>query len=186
MNSRTTQYAIRLLPLLPHLTYLTLLTHLSLPAPAATVTGTLQDISIQALDTKLIFTPTNDVLVTATGLSAGPPKILDTTGGQFSLMLEAGDYTVSLPLITWRRPFLISVPNSTATINITNVLAAPKTYTYTNNLNYTVKATPDDTSPDVLGAKLDAGESLVKTTNVTSGAATIVLGVPTNAQLRAR
>src|SRR5213594_989068 len=67
---------------------------------AATVTGTLQDISIQSLDTKLILTPTNEVLVTPTGLSAGPPKILDTTSGQFSLMLEAGDYTVSLPLIT--------------------------------------------------------------------------------------
>src|SRR5439155_24245972 len=56
---------------------------------------------------------------------------------------------------------------------------------YTNNLNYTVKATLDDTGPDVLGAKLDAGESLTKTTNVASGVATIVLGIPTNAQLRA-
>src|SRR5882762_9486027 len=70
-------------------------------ATAATVMGNLTDISIQALDTKLIFTPTNDVLVTGTGLSAGPPKIIDTTAGAFSLVLDAGDYTVSLPLIPW-------------------------------------------------------------------------------------
>src|SRR5205823_763795 len=34
-------------------------------------------------------------------------------------------------------------------------------------------------------AKLEAGEGLAKTTNVASGVATILLGIPTNAQLRA-
>src|SRR5438105_108935 len=93
-----------------HLSFISLLLLLSTLGPrpstqAATVIGTLQDISIQALDTKLIFTPTNEVLVTGTGLSAGPPIMIDTTSGQFSIVLEAGDYTVSLPLIPWRRPF---------------------------------------------------------------------------------
>jgi len=37
-----------------------------------------------------------------------------------------------------------------ATVNITNLLASPQTYTYTNNLNYSIKATPTDTGPDVL------------------------------------
>src|SRR5437867_4303406 len=59
---RNTEHATRLLALL---LLSTLNYHLS---TAATVTGTLNDISIQALDTKLIFTPTNDVLVTPTGL----------------------------------------------------------------------------------------------------------------------
>src|SRR5258706_13831346 len=154
-------------------------------ATAATVTGNLTDISIQALDTKLIFTPTNDVLVTGTGLSAGPPKIIDTTAGAFSLVLEAGDYTVSLPLIPWRRPFVISVFTTNSTVNITNLLAAPQTYTYTNNLNYSVKATPIDGGPGVLGAKLDAGAALVKTTNTVSGVSTILLGIATNAEGRA-
>src|SRR2546421_700571 len=68
-----------------HLSFISLLLLLSTldPGPytqAATVIGTLQDISIQALDTTLIFTPTNEVLVTGTGLSAGPPIMIDTTG----------------------------------------------------------------------------------------------------------
>src|SRR5439155_11024171 len=74
-------------------------------ATAATVTGTLQDISLQGLDTKLIFAPTNEVMVGGTGLSAGPPKVIESVNGAFSIVLEAGDYTVSLPLISWRRPF---------------------------------------------------------------------------------
>ena len=80
-----------------------------------------------------MFAPTNEVLITATGLSAGPPKAIDTTNGQFTLALEAGDYTVSLPLVPWRKPFSISVPNNTNTYNITNLLTAPRTYVYTGN-----------------------------------------------------
>lgn len=190
-DSRNTKHGIRSLP---QVTYLTFLTYVTLPAllatcnlqlaTAATVIGNLTDISIQALDTKLIFTPTNNVLVTGTGLSAGPPVIIESAGGAFSLVLESGDYTVSLPLIPWRRPFVISVFNTNGIVNITNLLASPQTYTYTNNLNYSVKATPDDAGLDVLGAKLDAAAGLIKTTNVASGVATIVLGIPTNAELK--
>ena len=39
------------------------------------------------------------MLVTPSGLSAGPPKVIESANGQFSIVLEAGDYTVSLPLI---------------------------------------------------------------------------------------
>ncbi len=156
-----------------------------LSLPAATVTGNLTDISIQALDTKLVFTPTNDVLITPSGLNAGPPKLVETAGGQFSIALEAGDYIVTLPLIPWRKPFGISVMDTTDTINITNLLAAPKTYTYTNNLDFTFKATPGDTAPNVLGAKLEAGSALAKSTNTIGTAQTIVLSIPTNAQIRA-
>src|SRR6267378_8228840 len=104
----------------------------ALPLPAATVTGTLNDISIQALNTKVTFAPTNEVLLTGTGLSAGPPRTINTTNGEFALVLEAGDYTVSLPLIPWRRPFAISVFATNGTVNITNLLSPPHTYTYTN------------------------------------------------------
>jgi hypothetical protein len=101
-------------------------------ATAATVTGNLKDISVQPLTTKLLFTPTTNVLVTGSGLSAGPPKMITTASGAFSLDLEAGDYTVTLPLITYRAPFRISVPDSVSTLNITNLLSPPITYTYTN------------------------------------------------------
>ena len=74
---RNTEHAIRLLASL-------LLCAFALTSDAATVAGTLQDISIQALNTKLTFAPTNLVLATATGLSAGPPKTIDTANGQFS------------------------------------------------------------------------------------------------------
>jgi hypothetical protein len=99
---------------------------------AATVTGNLTDISVQPLTTKLLFTPTTNVLVTAGGLSAGPPKMITTSSGAFTLDLDAGDYTVSLPLITYRVPFRISVFATNGTVNITNLLSPPTTYTYTN------------------------------------------------------
>jgi hypothetical protein len=80
----------------------------------------------------MLFTPTTNVLVTGSGLSAGPPKMITTSSGAFSLDLEAGDYTVSLPLITYRAPFRISVFATNGTVNITNLLSPPITYTYTN------------------------------------------------------
>jgi hypothetical protein len=99
---------------------------------AATVTGNLTDISIAPLTTKMLFTPTTNVLVTGSGLSAGPPKMITTSGGAFALDLEAGDYTVSLPLITYRAPFRISVFATNGTVNnITNLLSpAEHTHIY--------------------------------------------------------
>lgn len=90
-------------------------------ASAATVIGNLTDISLKPLDTRISFAPTNQVLVGANGLSAGPPRILQTVNGAFSIPLDAGDYTVSLPLLGWRKPFIISVPNTNGTVNITNL-----------------------------------------------------------------
>ncbi len=121
--------------LIRHLSFVTLsaLATFNLqPATAATVFGNLTDISLSPLNTKLLFSPTNYVLVNPAGLSAGPPRLIDTTAGAFSLTLDAGDYTVSLPLVTWRHPFCISVPQSSASINITNLLCSPVIYTYTN------------------------------------------------------
>jgi len=91
-------------------------------ARGATVTGNLTDISLAPVNTKLLFSPTNEVLRTPSGLNVGPPKIIDTTNGGFSIVLEAGDYTVSLPLIPSRRPFCITVIQTNGTINITNLL----------------------------------------------------------------
>jgi hypothetical protein len=144
-------------------------------AAAATVTGNLSDISIQPLDTRLLFSPTTNVLITPSGLNAGPPKVVDTTNGAFSLTLEAGDYTVSLPLIPWRRPFPISVFATNGTVNITNLLSAPQAYTYTNNLNYTLKTIAADTTPDFLNAKLNVAGSLAKLLVTNSGAVSVTL-----------
>jgi len=90
-------------------------------ATAATIIGTLQDISQQSLDTRISFAPTNQVLITGGGLSVGPPRILQSTNGSFSIVLDAGDYTVSLPLLGWRKPFIISVLNTNGIVNITNL-----------------------------------------------------------------
>jgi hypothetical protein len=87
----------------------------------ATIVGNLSDISLQPLDTRISFAPTNQVTVTAGGLSAGPPRIIQTVNGAFSIALDAGDYTVSLPLLGWRKPFIISVMNTNGTVNITNL-----------------------------------------------------------------
>ena len=90
-------------------------------ATAATIIGNLKDISQQSLDTRISFAPTNQVLVTGGGLSVGPPRIIDSVNGAFSIVLEAGDYSVSLPLLGWRKPFVISVLNTNGTVNITNL-----------------------------------------------------------------
>src|SRR6266700_7765762 len=111
----------------------------ALNSPSATVTGNLTDISLQAFNTKMIFTPTNEVQIGGAGLSAGPPKILDTTSSAFSITLEKGDYTVSLPMVPSRRPFLISVFSTNGAINITNIISTLPLVS-TNNPNYTVKA----------------------------------------------
>jgi hypothetical protein len=87
----------------------------------ATIIGNLTDISLQPLDTRMSFAPTNQVTITAGGLSVGPPRIIQTTSGAFSIPLDAGDYTVSLPLLGWRKPFIISVLNTNGTVNITNL-----------------------------------------------------------------
>src|SRR2546423_1642786 len=155
----------------------------TLPTSAATVTGNLTDISVQPLSTKLLFSPTTNVLVTPSGLNAGPPKTIDTTNGAFSLALEAGDYTVSLPLIPWRRPFPISVFATNGTVNITNLLSAPQSYSYTNNLNYTLKTIAADTAPDFLSGKLNVAGSLSKLLVTNSGAVSITLSNPAPAPL---
>jgi hypothetical protein len=96
-------------------------------ATAATIIGNLKDISQQSLDTRISFAPTNQVTVTSGGLSVGPPRIIDSANGAFSIVLDAGDYTVSLPLLGWRKPFIISVSNTNGTVNITNL---PITYPF--------------------------------------------------------
>jgi hypothetical protein len=144
------------------------------PVPAATVTGNLTDISLAPFNTKMVFTPTNEVQVSAAGLSAGPPKILDTTNGAFSILLDTGDYAVTLPLVPSRRPFMISVLDTNGTLQITNLISAIPP-TSTNNPNYTVKATASDTGPGLLNAKIRVAGSLTKTLSTNSGAVSITL-----------
>ena len=106
----------------PFYAFLALSTLNPQPSTAAVVTGTVTDISSSPLTTKLVFTPTNEVLICSSGLNVGGPKIIDTTSGAFSLTLEAGDYTVTLPSINCRKPFCIYVPVTNATLNITNLV----------------------------------------------------------------
>jgi len=137
---------------------------------AATVT----DISLAPFNTKMIFTPTNEVQIGGAGLSAGPPKILDTTSGAFSITLEKGDYTVSLPMVPSRRPFLISVFATNGAINITNIISPLPIYP-TNNPNWTVKATTWDTGPGTLNTKIQVAGSLSKLLSTNAGAVTLTL-----------
>jgi hypothetical protein len=39
----------------------------------------------------MMFAPTNEVLLVGSGLSAGPPRIIDTVNDAFSVALIAGD-----------------------------------------------------------------------------------------------
>jgi len=111
---------IRLIKAIGLVGWLQLASNLQL-ATAATITGNLKDISQQSIDTRISFAPTNQVMITSSGLSVGPPRIIDSTNGAFSIVLDPGDYTVSLPLLGWRKPFIISVSNTNGTVNITNL-----------------------------------------------------------------
>jgi hypothetical protein len=143
-------------------------------ATAATVTGTLVDIGLHPFDTKIVFTPTNEVQVSSGGLSVGPPKVLDTMNGAFSVVLDTGDYTVSLPLVASRRPFMISVADTNGTLNITNLMSSLPSYP-TNNPDYTVRATAWDGGPGILNTKIRTAGSLIKTLSTNAGAVSIVL-----------
>src|ERR1043166_5444881 len=160
--------------------YSLLLCASALSSPAATITGNLTDISLGPLNTTLQINPTNIVLVNPLGLSAGPPATIATTNGSFSVVLDAGDYTICLPLVQWRNCFTISVPTGTNTYNITNLLVAPQTYTYTNNLNYTLKAMGADAVPDFLDGKLAVAGTLSKLYLTNAGAISLVLSNPVN------
>jgi hypothetical protein len=136
-------------------------------AGAATVTGNLTDISQAPVNTKILFSPTNEVLVTAAGLSVGPAKVVDTANGAFSVVLEEGNYTVSLPLIASRRPFCIYVFATNAAVNITNLL------TGCPNTNSGV---PLHVNTGQIVAWSTNGESSLIDTNITIPAGTLRAG----------
>lgn len=104
---------------------------------AATIKGTLLEIYGTPLSqTKVTFWPTNLVIVRGTGLSAGPPKTITTdTNGAFSLSLDAGPYTVCLPLVPTRKCFTIVVPEAgTNTLYITNLIVSGQIFWESNGI----------------------------------------------------
>lgn len=104
-----------------------LLLFCALTSEGATVVGNTINVSLGALNTALTFTPTNDVLLSQYGISAGPAKtIYSTNTGAFSVPLDAGPYTLSFPLVPWRRAFEILVPDTTNTLQLTNCWLYPK------------------------------------------------------------
>lgn len=131
------------------------------PAAAATIIGNLKDISQQSIDTRISFAPTNQVVVVGGGLSVGPPRILDSTNGAFSIVLDPGDYTVSLPLLGWRKPFIITVSNTNGTVNITNL---PITYPF----------------PDLHALHVNAVAVSAWSTNVASSLLDSTMTIPAN------
>lgn len=108
------------------------------------VTGNVVDVGLNSLTTTMKFTPTNSVLVTGGGLSAGPATNIVTTNGSFSVVLDAGDYWVSFPLVPWRKSFIVHVPAG-QTNNITNWVDAaigPYTNTLATDSGVTILFTP--------------------------------------------
>jgi len=99
------------------------------PSQGASVWGNLVDIQLGHLETKVTFYPTNLVLVTASGISAGPAITITATNGYFSNRFDCGDYVVSFPLVPWRKSFTITVPCNTNVYNITNLMTEVITYT---------------------------------------------------------
>ena len=105
---------------------------LSCSSRAATITGLVYQVATDIpLNTKLTFTPTNVVYLSSAGpgLQLGGPLTISITNGVIApTKIDAGDYLVSTPLLQWRKPFPISVWQTTNTLDLTNFLSTPLIY----------------------------------------------------------
>lgn len=103
--------------------------HLPSAHATITVTGLVSQITSEALETKIMFTPAADILLLTNGLSAGPAKTISSAAnGGFTNTFNPGTYLVRLPLVGGRNAFTIAVPHGNGIENITNLIAAPWTY----------------------------------------------------------
>lgn len=93
------------------------------PSRSAIVYGNLLDLHLSALSTPLTWYPTNTVLISPGGLSAGPAFTVYPTNGAFTNVIDAGPYTVCMQLNTWRSCFHVDVPGGTNAYNITNLIS---------------------------------------------------------------
>lgn len=102
-----------------------------------------------------------------TNFLAGLDKVITPTNGYFQTNLLAGDYRMLIAGIS--RGIMLSVTNdpSGTVHSLTEFIQSGNvgTYTYTNNANYTVKATPSDTSPSTLSDKIQVAGTLTIYTN---------------------
>ena len=123
-------------------------------ASAATITISAIDISGDAASQPMRFTPTNLVFNSGSSVNIGSAKTVLLTNGAGSIVLEAGDYTVSLPSSPIKAAFRISVPTSGTndSFSLTAVRISAPTYAYTNRLIN-------------ISSQLRAGTNIVFTTN---------------------
>ena len=157
-----------------------------------TVTGLLNQITSESLETYITFTPSADILMLTNGLSAGPAKTLYATNGAFSTVLNPGTYLVRLPRVGGRNAFTIGVPHGTGTENITNLIAAPWTYEDfvntvstgggTNGTTYTNSASATQAAGVIVGSSIGTNILGTLTNNTTGNArtATYETGTATN------
>jgi hypothetical protein len=131
LDPRPSSLAPRPLSLVPLIPLLLLSFALCLSLPAATVTGTLQDVGLAPVVTNLVFTPLSTP--TSSGSSIiifSKPKTITTTAlGAFSTNLAAGDYKVQIGLIS-KDSFLISVPTNETSYSWVALATNTLTYTY--------------------------------------------------------
>jgi len=94
------------------------------------------------VNTKISFTPTNDVLIVNGGLSVGYTITTNVVNGGFTNWLDAGDYTVTFPLLPGRKSFAIAVPTGSGSYDITALMNPPRTYVWTNQLGISRQVIP--------------------------------------------
>ena len=102
----------------------------SLPARASTIIGNIRNTSGNAYATNALFTPLSTPQTDGTTVIASTQtNVMAAADGSFSVLLKQGNYKVNignLPSDT----FLISVPNDSATYNITALITSEITYAY--------------------------------------------------------
>lgn len=143
------------------------------PLPAATVTGNLLNLGLGPLNTQISFTCTNNPqILPGIGIGAGSTILVTPVNGVISTNLGPGGYIVRIPPYQ----FTIAVPNDTNSHDIGDLATSGVvTYTYTNNLQYAVRAAAGDSTPSFLGSKLAAGNGILISTNNPTGNASLTI-----------
>ena len=146
---------------------------LPLVADATTINGVLRDININLLTTRVRFVPVSQVVAFPGYLEVGPPTIIISTNGIFSIELANGTYAVSFPTIPQKNPFQICVPAS-GVFSIQDVVCNPSLpFAFTNTF-FGVRINGQDLCPDFLDAKIQTlGIQKILTTN--AGCVTLTL-----------
>src|SRR5882672_1784424 len=101
-----------------------------LAAEASTITGNIRNTIGNPYATNALFTPLSTPQADGANIIASTPtNVIAATDGSFTVTLKQGNYKVNLGNLP-SDTFIISVPNDSATYNLTALVSSQLTYVY--------------------------------------------------------